>query len=87
MTGDVSRTYLEHAIEGRFAETIAVLSRCIGYGRAAAEVERVTTKALDVGHTSGGDGVLGLLLGLMAWSAAPAAWLDLGAQLRHRQHG
>jgi hypothetical protein len=39
-------------------------------------IERATTAALRVGHTSGGAGVFGLLLGLNAW--VPKAALRVG---------
>jgi hypothetical protein len=32
------------------------------------EIEAAARRALCVGHTSGGDGVQGLLLGMQAWS-------------------
>ncbi len=69
-TGEISRAYLEHATLGRVAEPLARLVGAIGAGLPAAEVERATDQALEVGHTSGGDGVFGLLLGLRAWSSA-----------------
>lgn len=71
-TGDISRAYLVLAIQGRFAEPLTTLARQIGEGAAAPDVEVATMTALRVGHTSGGDGVFGLLLGLAAWGA-PAA--------------
>jgi hypothetical protein len=71
-TGDISRSYLEAAVHGDFAEPIAALARRIGLGAAPEEVERATADALRVGHTSGADGVLGLLLGMAAWSPAPS---------------
>jgi uncharacterized protein DUF2877 len=76
-TGDISRAYLTHATRGRFAEPLATLVAEIGDGAPVGEIERVTAGALRVGHSSGGDGVLGLLLGLAAWSADPAIGVDL----------
>jgi Protein of unknown function (DUF2877) len=67
-TGEISRTYLRHATLGRVAEPLARLAGAIGAGLPAAEVERAADQALKVGHTSGGDGVFGLLLGLLSWS-------------------
>ena len=66
-TGDISRAYLQHATLGSVAEPIARLSRAIGEGDLP-EVERASGNALRVGHTSGGDSVRGLLLGLVCWS-------------------
>ena len=95
-TTDISRSYLDAAAQGEFAEAIAVLARCIGDGAAAGEVERATADALRVGHTSGADGVGGLLLGLAAWSPAPSPSptlcglqraLDITSTGRDRSHG
>ena len=76
-TGDISRAYLTHATRGRFAEPLATLAARIGDGATVGEIERLTAAALHVGHSSGGDGVLGLLLGLRAWSAHPVPGRDL----------
>jgi hypothetical protein len=77
LTGDISRVYLTHASHGGFAEPLATLAARIGDGVPVGEIERLTAAALRVGHTSGGDGVLGLLLGLGAWSAHPVSGRDL----------
>jgi Protein of unknown function (DUF2877) len=76
-TSDISRAYLTHAARGRFAEPLATLATLIGDGATDGEIERLTAAALRVGHSSGGDGVLGLLLGLAAWSAQSVTGLDL----------
>ena len=76
-TGDISRVYLTHASRGRFAEPLATLAARIGDGATVGEIEQTTAAALRVGHSSGGDGVLGLLLGLAAWSAHPVTGHDL----------
>lgn len=76
-TGDISRTYLTHATRGRFAEPLATLAARIGDGAPVGEIERLTASALCVGHSSGRDGVLGLLLGLAAWSAQAVSGQDL----------
>ena len=76
-TGDISRTYLTHATRGRFAEPLATLAARIGDGAPVGEIERLTASALCVGHSSGRDGVLGLLLGLAAWSAPAVRGQDL----------
>jgi Protein of unknown function (DUF2877) len=67
-TGEISRSYLRHATLGSIAEPLARLAGAIAAGRPAAEVELAADQALEVGHTSGGDGVFGLLLGLESWS-------------------
>jgi hypothetical protein len=72
-TVDLSRVYLTHAIHGRFAEPLATLAARIGEGADRGAIERATAVALRVGHTSGGAGVRGLLLGLAAWAARPVA--------------
>jgi hypothetical protein len=72
-TGDISRTYLRHACHGRFAESLTTLVHHIARGADGGSVERATTAALRVGHTSGRDGAFGLLLGLAAWTAHPLA--------------
>jgi hypothetical protein len=67
-TGDISRAYLRHASLGSVAEPLARLARAISEGHPLSEVERAAGNALRVGDTSGGDGVFGLLLGLVCWS-------------------
>jgi hypothetical protein len=76
-TGDISRVYLTHASRGRFAEPLATLAARIGDGATVGEIEQTTAAALRVGHSSGSDGVLGLLLGLAAWSAQLGIGQDL----------
>jgi hypothetical protein len=66
-TNDISRAFLRHASVGSVAEPLSLLARRIGEAAPTGEVERVARRALAVGHTSGADGVLGLLLGLAAW--------------------
>ena len=72
-TGDISRAYLAHARRGRFAEPLTTLVHRIARGADGGSVERATSAALGVGHTSGRDGAFGLLLGLAAWTAYPLA--------------
>ncbi len=67
-TGEISRAYLRHAVMGRIAEPLAALAGVIADGAPPSEVGPAVARALGVGHTSGGDGVLGLLLGIAAWS-------------------
>jgi hypothetical protein len=67
-TGDISRAYLTHAAQGRFAEPLTTLVRHIGEGAEHGTVEPATLAALRVGHSSGSDGIFGLLLGLAVWA-------------------
>jgi hypothetical protein len=67
-TGEISRAVLRQAIAGNFAEPLSTLAGAIAEGVPPVEVEAAAGRALCVGHTSGGDGVLGLLLGMQAWS-------------------
>jgi hypothetical protein len=80
-TGDISRIYLTHAAHGRFAEPLIVLMHHIGAGADRSAIEAAAAAALRVGHSSGGDGVFGLLLGLGAW--APRAASPERHRLRH----
>ena len=66
-TTDVSRSYLLHAAEGRVSAYLISVVQALACGDEAAQVRRVTRNALDVGNSSGADGVLGLLLGLKTW--------------------
>jgi hypothetical protein len=66
-TGEISQAYLRQAIAGSLAQPLADLRRRIGAGAPAPAIESAMAKALGVGHTSGADGALGLLLGLAAW--------------------
>ncbi|HSA79247.1 MAG TPA: DUF2877 domain-containing protein [Geminicoccaceae bacterium] len=84
-TSDVSRAYLIHAARGGFSEPIAILTRQLGDGTNPEQVERAMSAALRVGHQSGSDGVLGLLLGLRAW--APDGWPSAAVDRRSRPRG
>jgi hypothetical protein len=66
-TGEISQAYLRLAVVGSLAQPLAELRRRIGAGAPAPAIESAMAKALGVGHTSGEDGALGLLLGLAAW--------------------
>jgi hypothetical protein len=65
-TGEISRAYLWHATQGDIAEPLANLAAAIGTGAPGPAVEDAAIRALRVGHTSGGDGILGLLLGIQS---------------------
>jgi Protein of unknown function (DUF2877) len=67
-TGEISQACLRQAIAGAFSEPIVQLAGAIADGLPPMEVEAAARRALWVGHTSGGDGVQGLLLGMQAWS-------------------
>jgi Protein of unknown function (DUF2877) len=67
-TGAISRAHLDHALLGSLAEPLAEVRRQVGEGAPAPIVESAMAKALAVGHTSGEDGALGLLLGFAAWA-------------------
>jgi hypothetical protein len=70
-TGEISRACLRQALVGEVAEPLAKLAGAIAGGAPPLEVEAAAGRALSVGHTSGGDGVAGLLLGMRAWSCEP----------------
>jgi hypothetical protein len=68
-TNAISRTYIKSAVNGNVSEPIATLAQRFGWGESMDSVRQATRTALQVGHTSGTDGVLGLLLGCIAWAA------------------
>lgn len=70
-TNLISRTQIEHAAAGAFAEPITRLAVVIAHGAERTDVEDAAQAALSVGATSGSDAVRGLLLGLAAWGRAP----------------
>jgi hypothetical protein len=72
-TNVISRTYIKSAVNGNVSEPIATLAQRLGQGKTMDSVREATRIALQVGDTSGTDGVQGLLLGCIAW-AAPILW-------------
>lgn len=66
-TNEISYAYLRSAIEGHVSEPIATLAQQLKHTNHTASVRAATQAALQIGHTSGADGVLGLLLGCLAW--------------------
>ena len=68
-TNAISRTYIRSAVNGNVSEPIATLAQHIGQAKSVDSVREATRSALRVGSTSGADGVLGLLLGCIAWAA------------------
>lgn len=67
VTNTISRAYLESAAQGHVAEPIATLAQQLERPNDMRGVRTATQAALQVGHTSGSDGVLGMLLGCIAW--------------------
>ncbi len=65
-TNSISAAYLKSAVRGNVAEPVATLARQIAHAHPDG-ARAATRTALSVGHTSGADGVLGLLLGSLAW--------------------
>lgn len=73
-TNDISCTYLRSSAKGHVSEPIAKLAQQLKRASNTSSVRTATRAALQVGHTSGTDGVLGLLLGCLAWQS-PASQL------------
>jgi hypothetical protein len=67
-TNAISGAYLHSAVRGNVSEPIAILARQLACARDPEPIRAATRAALSVGHTSGTDGVLGLLLGCIAWA-------------------
>ena len=70
-TNNVSRVYLEAAAVGEVSERLAAVASCIAAGAAPTTVAEAAASAIAVGHSSGADGTLGLLLSLAAWGSEP----------------
>jgi hypothetical protein len=66
-TNDISRTYMAHAVRGQVSSRLAHLAEAISRGENHERLLDIAETAMRVGHTSGMDGVTGLLAGLMAW--------------------
>lgn len=66
-TNTISCAYLEAAAKGHVSELIATLAQQLERPNDMRGVRTATQAALQVGHTSGRDGVLGMLLGCIAW--------------------
>jgi hypothetical protein len=66
-TNAISCTYIKSAVYGNVSEAIATLAQLVGQAKCMDSVREAARTALQVGHTSGTDGVLGLLLGCIAW--------------------
>jgi hypothetical protein len=70
-TNEISCTYLRSASKGHVSEPIAKLAHQLNQANDMSSVRATIQTALQVGHTSGSDGVLGLLLGCLAWQGLP----------------
>jgi len=68
-TNAISCTYIKSAVNGNVSEPIATLAQRFGQAKSLDSVREATRTALQVGNTSGTDGVQGLLLGCIAWAA------------------
>jgi hypothetical protein len=66
-TNAISCTYIRSAVNGNISEPIATLAQRIARASSMVSVREATRAALQVGITSGANGVLGLLLGCLAW--------------------
>ena len=75
-TNEISCAYLRAAVKGHVSEPIATLAQQLRETNDMRSVEATTQAALQVGHTSGADGVLGLLLGCLPWQSPALYRLD-----------
>jgi len=64
---DISRAYLVDVSQAEVSGLIAGLIRAIGEETRQDAIREAALAAMNVGKTSGADGVAGLLLGLIAW--------------------
>lgn len=70
-TNEISGAYLRSAAKGHVSEPMAKLAQQLSRADTMSSVRAVTQTALQVGHTSGSDGLLGMLLGCLAWQSLP----------------
>ncbi len=68
-TNAISRTHIRSAVNGNVSEPMATLVQHFRQEKNMDIVREATRSALQVGNTSGTDGVLGLLLGCTPWAA------------------
>lgn len=73
-TNSISYAYLQSAARGHVSEPIATLAQQVSVAQDLDGVRAATQSALSVGHTSGADGTLGLLLGCLGWAAPSRSW-------------
>jgi hypothetical protein len=67
-TNVISRASIQSAVRGHAPEPIARLAQRLDQADDGAGVRSETQAALQIGHSSGTDGVAGLLLGCAAWT-------------------
>jgi Protein of unknown function (DUF2877). len=72
-THRISRVYLEAAADGEVSERLAKLAAQIAAGATPRTVKVTVAAALAVGHSSGANGIMGLLLGSAAWGPGAVA--------------
>jgi hypothetical protein len=65
-TSLISRTYLYHATQGQFSNSLSNLAEAIASG--SENICGISEAAMRVGHSSGMDSVTGLLIGLCIWN-------------------
>lgn len=71
ITNAISCAYLRSSAKGHVSEALAKLAQQLNQANNMSSVRAATRAALQVGHTSGSDGVLGMLLGCLAWKDPP----------------
>jgi hypothetical protein len=81
--GTISRAYLLAGARGHFSEPISMLARQLSEATDMDSLRAATRGALQIGHTSGADGVLGFLLGAAAWTAPWPLHDGTGASWNH----
>lgn len=70
-TNEISYAYLRSASKGHVSEPIAKLAQQLSQANDMNGVRAAAQTALQVGHTSGRDGVSGMLLGCLVWQELP----------------
>jgi hypothetical protein len=70
-TNKISSTFLRSSAKGHVSEPIAKLAQQLNQANDMSSLRATTQTALQVGHTSGSDGVLGMLLGCLVWQGLP----------------
>jgi len=80
-TNTISRTHIRSAVNGNVSEPIATLAEHFRQEKNMDIVREATRSALQVGNTSGTDGVLGLLLGCIPWAGPYPT--DVSVQIDH----
>ncbi len=75
-TNPISRGHIKSAFHGHFSEPVSAVAQHVVRAGRLDGIQAVTRAALRVGHTSGADGLLGLLLGLMVWTPSSSRLVD-----------